>query len=65
MDPKDIDISLSDAMLTIKGEKKEEKEEKEAGYHLVERSYGSFSGRFAFPQKFRATRSTPLTRTGS
>src|SRR5512147_2603463 len=32
MDPKDIDISLSDGMLTIKGEKKQEKEEKEADY---------------------------------
>jgi HSP20 family protein len=42
MDPKDITISLSDGMLTIKGEKKQEKEEKEADYHLVEREYGSF-----------------------
>jgi len=42
MDPKDIDISLSDGMLTIKGEKKREKEEKEADYHLVERIYGAF-----------------------
>jgi HSP20 family protein len=41
-DPKDIDISLSDGMLTIKGEKKEEKEEKEENYHLVERTYGAF-----------------------
>jgi HSP20 family protein len=42
MDAKDIDISLSDGVLTIKGEKKQEKEEKEADYHLVERSYGAF-----------------------
>ena len=42
MDAKDIDISLSDGMLTIKGEKKQEKEEKETNYHLIERSYGSF-----------------------
>ena len=42
MEAKDIDISLSDGVLTIKGEKKQEKEEKEANYHLVERSYGSF-----------------------
>ena len=40
MDPKDIDISLSDGVLTIRGEKRQEKEEKEADYHLVERSYG-------------------------
>ena len=43
IDPKDIDISLSDGMLTIKGEKKQEKEEKEENYHLVERSYGTFT----------------------
>jgi len=42
MDPNDVDISLSDGVLTIKGEKKQEREEKEADYHLVERSYGSF-----------------------
>ncbi len=42
IDPKDIDISLSDGMLTIKGQKKQEKEEKEQNYHLIERSYGSF-----------------------
>src|SRR5512137_1534764 len=42
MDRRDIDISLSDGVLTIKGEKKQEKEEKEADYHLVERSYGAF-----------------------
>jgi len=42
MDPKDIDISLSSNVLTIKGEKKQEKEEKEENYHLVERSYGKF-----------------------
>ncbi|MGO8990193.1 MAG: Hsp20/alpha crystallin family protein [bacterium] len=49
MDAKDIDISLSDGMLTIKGEKKQEKEEKEADYHLVERSYGSFTRFFQLP----------------
>ena len=42
MDPKDIDISLNNDILTIKGEKKQEKEEKEENYHLIERSYGKF-----------------------
>ncbi len=51
MDPKDIDISLSDGMLTIKGEKKQEREEKEADYHLVERSYGSFSRSVQLPKE--------------
>jgi HSP20 family protein len=43
VDPKDIDISLSDGMLTIKGERKQEREEKETDYHLIERTYGSFT----------------------
>ena len=51
MDAKDIDISLSDGVLTIKGEKKQEKEEKEADYHLVERSYGSFVRSVRLPKE--------------
>ncbi|MFB3885332.1 MAG: Hsp20/alpha crystallin family protein [Thermodesulfobacteriota bacterium] len=51
MDPKNIDISLSDGVLTIKGEKKQEKEEKEADYHLVERSYGAFSRSVQLPSE--------------
>jgi HSP20 family protein len=43
MDAKDINISVTGEVLTIKGEKKSEREEKEENYHLVERSYGSFS----------------------
>jgi HSP20 family protein len=54
MDPKDIDISLSDGMLTIKGEKKQEREEKEADYHLVERSYGSFSRSVQLPTEVQS-----------
>ncbi|MGQ9920784.1 MAG: Hsp20/alpha crystallin family protein [Desulfobacca sp.] len=49
MDAKDIDISLSGDLLTIKGEKKTEREEKEENYHLVERSYGSFSRSLRLP----------------
>jgi HSP20 family protein len=49
MDSKDIDISLSGDVLTIKGEKKTEREEKEENYHLVERSYGSFARSLRLP----------------
>ena len=51
MDPKDIDISLSDGMLTIKGEKKQEKEEKKSDYHFVERSYGAFTRSIQLPKQ--------------
>jgi HSP20 family protein len=40
--PEAIQLSLQDGVLTIKGEKEEEKEEKDQHYHRVERSYGSF-----------------------
>src|SRR5512135_1131995 len=49
LDPKDIDISLVGDVLTIKGEKKSEREEKKENYHLVERSYGSFSRSLRLP----------------
>ncbi len=42
VEPEDVDISVSGNTLTIKGEKKEEKEEKGKSYYRVERSYGSF-----------------------
>ena len=43
MDEKDIELSLERGVLTIKGQKKERKEEKDKGYHYSERSFGSFS----------------------
>ena len=35
-------MTLDNDVLTIKGEKREEKEEKDKSYHLIERSYGAF-----------------------
>jgi len=49
MEAKDIDISIVGDTLVIKGEKKSEKEEKEENYHMVERSYGSFSRSMKLP----------------
>ena len=42
MDQDDLDVTLSEDGLTIRGEKKQEKEEKKKEFHRVERSYGSF-----------------------
>ena len=53
MDPKDIDITLSDAHLMIKGQKKHEKEEKDEDYHFVERSYGSFVRAVHLPKEVK------------
>lgn len=49
VDEKDIDVTFSDNVLTIKGEKKTESEESQKDYHLVERTYGSFQRRMRVP----------------
>ena len=49
VDAKDITISLDGRRLTIKGEKKQESEEKEENYHRLERSYGYFSRSLELP----------------
>lgn len=49
VDEKDIDVQINENVLTIKGEKKVEKEEKKDNYHLIESSYGSFMRQFQVP----------------
>jgi HSP20 family protein len=51
VDEKDVEVHLAEGVLTIRGEKKSERESKDekAGYHLTERSYGSFSRSFELP----------------
>ncbi|HEY0071404.1 MAG TPA: Hsp20/alpha crystallin family protein [Chloroflexia bacterium] len=51
MDEQDIELSLHKDYLTIKGEKKQEHEDKGNGYHRVERSYGSFQRTIPLPQE--------------
>ena len=45
----DVDIKIEDNTLTIKGKKGFKKEDKGENYYRVERSYGSFSRSFMFP----------------
>jgi HSP20 family protein len=49
IDEKDIEIKLEDNTLTLKGERKFEKETREENYHRIERSYGSFYRAFTLP----------------
>jgi HSP20 family protein len=49
MDPKDIEVSMSGDTLVLRGEKRQEKEEKDKNYHFSERSYGSFQRAFELP----------------
>jgi HSP20 family protein len=47
--PKDVDIRFENGVLTLKGERKMEREETKDNYHRVEMSYGSFTRSFALP----------------
>jgi HSP20 family protein len=49
IDEKDIDIRLENNTLTVHGERKIAKEEKEENYRRVERQYGSFTRNFTLP----------------
>lgn len=49
LDDKNVEVKLSNGMLTIKGEKAEEKDEREGEYYLSERRYGSFQRSFSIP----------------
>ena len=49
IDAKDIDVSVTGDMLVLRGEKRQEKEEKDKNYHYSERIYGSFQRAFELP----------------
>jgi HSP20 family protein len=49
VDMNDIHVEIENGTLTLKGERKFEKEQKDLGYHRIERSYGSFARYFSLP----------------
>ena len=64
MDQKDIQISLRENLLTIRGEKKQEKEDKDEQYHRVERSYGAFTRSVRLPVGVDASKVTATFKNG-
>lgn len=50
MDEKNVEVKVAGGMITIKGEKTEEKKEEKKDYHLSERRYGSFQRSFRVPE---------------
>jgi HSP20 family protein len=54
MDEKNIEVKVADGVLTMKGERQEEKEEKKKDYYLQERSFGSFQRSFELPESVDA-----------
>ena len=49
VDAKDVEIQVEQNTLTLKGERKLEREDKRDGYHRIERTYGSFARTFTLP----------------
>jgi HSP20 family protein len=49
IDPANVDVMLDDDVLTIRGEKSKEREEKDRDYHVVERTQGNFMRSLALP----------------
>src|SRR5580693_3716879 len=49
IDEKDVDVSIENNTLTVRGHRKFEKDEKEENFHRVERMYGSFTRSFTVP----------------
>jgi HSP20 family protein len=50
LDEKDVSVTLADGVVTIKGERKSEREEKDDNYYLSERSFGSFLRSVRLPE---------------
>ena len=50
----EIKVMVQDNVLTIRGEKRQEKEEKDTNYHRIERSHGFFTRSFSLPTTMKA-----------
>lgn len=56
MDAKDIQVSLQENVLTLMGEKRQEKEDKDERYHRTERTYGAFTRSMRLPATVEAAK---------
>ncbi len=58
VEKKDVQVTVQEGVLTIQGERKQEKEEKGRKFHRVERSYGTFLRTFTVPEDAEETKVT-------
>jgi HSP20 family protein len=56
VDEKDVSVTLANGILTIRGEKKQEKDQKTETHHVTERSYGSFERAVRLPDSIDASK---------
>jgi HSP20 family protein len=64
IDPKDIELSLQEQTLILKGEKKQETEEKDEHYYRAERAYGSFARAIRLPAPVDGSKVTATFKNG-
>ena len=64
VEAKDVDIQVEGNQLTVKGERKLEREDKREGYHRIERTYGTFARTFTLPPTVDAEHITAESRDG-
>jgi HSP20 family protein len=64
VDPKDVDIRYENGVLTLRGERKLEREENRERYHRIEMSYGTFTRSFSLPGTIDAERIRADSRNG-
>lgn len=50
MNPEELEVTLENGVLSIRGERRHESQSEHKGIHHVERSYGSFARRFSLPE---------------
>jgi HSP20 family protein len=64
LEEKNIEVKCADGVLTVKGEKRDEKEEKDKDYFLSERRFGSFQRSFRLPQSVDADKIEAVFKNG-
>jgi HSP20 family protein len=64
LEEKDVEVTMSNGLLTVSGEKRFENEEKDKNYHFIERGYGSFSRSISLPDGVNADQITATMNNG-
>ena len=64
VDGKDVEVRLEDSTLSIRGERKLEREDKREGYHRIERAYGTFARNFTLPPTLNPNKVTAEHKNG-
>jgi HSP20 family protein len=65
LEPKDVEISVTGNMMTIRGEKKQEKKQKDRNYYYVERQFGSFQRSIRLPSSVDPDKIEAVARNGT